>query len=159
MWRSVGVLAVAACSDRVAVEDPTWVSSEDLLPSEPDALYDTAAPESACGDIHEVDFELTGVLVRPQGMPVANASVWLEQRDWGPTVVHGSGTTDADGIFRFTAAAVPIVEGCWAIGPQFFAVAHLGELYAEDGANMEIVQAWLDGSSVADLYQPLVTEQ
>jgi hypothetical protein len=156
MWRSVGVLAVVGCSERVVVADPTWSTpSEDAFDSEP---LDTGLFESACGDTHEVDFELTGVLLRPDGAPVASAPVWLEQRDWGPTVVHGSGTTGDDGTFRFHVVEVPIVEGCWAVGPQLFAVAHLGELHAEDGANMEIVTAWLDGSPVAAMLQPLVTE-
>ena len=79
------------------------------------------------------------------------ADVWLEQRNWGPTEVHGEGITAANGAFRFPVLRLPIVEGCWGVGPQFFAVADSGPYIGELGINMQVVQGWQDGSLIADL--------
>jgi hypothetical protein len=155
MWRGVVFVALVGCSERIAGADPTWETGA-VEPEDEGTL--ATADASACGATYEDDFVVSGILVRPDGTPVPSAEVWLEQRDWGPLTVHGDGWTDASGRFSFSAVDVPIVEGCWAIGPQFYVAALLGELYAEDGANMEIVQAWLDGTHEAALYQPLVTE-
>ncbi|MEQ1507175.1 MAG: hypothetical protein ABMB14_33410, partial [Myxococcota bacterium] len=120
---------------------------------------DGTPQDSACGETELVALELSGVALTADGAPAAGAEVWLEQRDWGPTEIHGSGLADDAGRFRFAVTEVPIVAGCWGIGPQFWASASHGGATGEVAVNMQVVMAWLDGSGVADLSDvPVVCE-
>lgn len=113
---------------------------------------DDTLPPSACGETHIVDEQISGRVTDPAGNPVADADVWLEQRDWGALRIHGGGISDADGTFLFPATELPIIEGCWGVGPQFYAVADTGEVVGEVGANMAVVRGWQDGTGIADLH-------
>ncbi|MEZ4235160.1 MAG: hypothetical protein R3F59_03160 [Myxococcota bacterium] len=156
MWRFGVLVTIVGCSERVDVAGPTW-DDDGTLPVTVAADTAAEAPDyGACGPTHLVDLRIVGVAIGSDAAPLAGAVARLETRDWGPVTVHGAGTTVDDGSFDFLALDVPIVEGCWAIGPQFYVVVEEGALYGEDGANPEVVRAWLDGTYVADLSDPPV---
>ncbi len=86
--------------------------------------------------------------------------MWLEERNWRPTTIHGHGTTDDLGNFLFEIDEIPIVEGCWGIGPQFYVVGEDGSRIGEIPVNMQIVFAWLDETLAADVMGlPLVVQE
>ena len=143
----VGVLLAAACSERVTAHGPDTVA----LAEPEDPVQDGSQAESACGDLYLVDLSVGGTVHDADGAPVPNAVVWLEERSWSPGTIHGSGTTDADGVVWFDVFQVPILEECWAVGPQFFLVAEAYGQTADVPANFTVVSAWLDGTMEADL--------
>jgi hypothetical protein len=109
--------------------------------------------------VHEVDLEIQGVVHDGSGLPAPGVEVWLEERAWAPTTVHGQGMTDADGRFTFPATAMPIVEQCWGFAALFYIAAQDLESYGEIEANYPIVSAWLEGETVADFeVRPVVLE-
>ena len=116
-------------------------------------------PEGACGPVHSVDMEIRGKVEDTSGLPAPGVEVWLEERAWEPTTVHGQGMTDADGHFAFPATALPIVEQCWGFAALFNIVAQDLESYGEIDANYPIISAWLAGEAVADFeVRPVVLE-
>ena len=118
-----------------------------------------AAPDGACGPVHAVDLEIRGRVEDASGLPAPGVEVWLEERAWAPTTVHGQGMTDADGHFTFPATGMPIVEQCWGFAALFHIVAQDLERYGEIDANYPIVSAWLAGEPVADFeVRPVVLE-
>jgi hypothetical protein len=132
---------VADCVDCTGVRAEEDQGSEDLLD----------APDSMCGNVWYVDMEVVGQLVGPDGTPVPDAEVWLEERAWMPTSVHGEGWTDAEGHFAFEVTGVPIVEDCWGWAALFHVVGERDDASGEIDVNMQIVRAWQDGSFVADV--------
>ncbi|MEQ1571919.1 MAG: hypothetical protein ABMA64_40200 [Myxococcota bacterium] len=138
------IAVVSGCASELA---PIEVGVPDLPEAEDPATEDVA---SACGDTHHVDVVVTGVLHDADGAPIPDAEVRLEERNWSPLAVYGVGHTDEDGFAWFEATALPIVEGCWGIGPQFYMVVDTTSHLAEVGANPTVVSAWLDGTLEAD---------
>jgi hypothetical protein len=119
----------------------------------------TSVPEGACGPVHAVDLEIRGRVEDASGLPASGVEVWLEERAWAPTTVHGQGMTDADGHFTFPATGMPIVEQCWGFAALFHLVAQDLERYGEIDANYPIVSAWLANETVADFeVRPVVLE-
>lgn len=138
-------LVLSACSESVTAAPPEAVA----LP-EPEDPASTAVPESACGDTTLVDVTICGTLRDADGAPITGASARLEERSWMPGTVFGAGDSDDAGEVWFDAVAVPIVEGCWAVGPQFYLVVDAGGAVGEAPANATVVGAWLDGTLEAD---------
>lgn len=124
---------------------------EDGTPYEDAEPLDPADATGQCGDVHIVDMTLTGYVVDDQWQPVDGIDVWLEERNWTPLNSHGEGRTDGTGRFRLELTDVPIVEGCWGIGPQFYVVSEAGAAACEVPANMQLVIAWLDDTLEADI--------
>lgn len=104
-----------------------------------------------CGETHVVDMTLTGFVVDAQWQPVAGMEVWLEERNWTPLNSHGETVTDENGRYELALTDLPIVEGCWGIGPQFYVVSEDGPAWCEVPANMQLVIAWLDETLEADI--------
>lgn len=152
------VVVCAGCEDLEGVEPMTVPSPspEVAAPERDEPPAEVEAP-SACGETWHPNLEVVGQVFDADGAPVADADVWLELRNWGPLQVQGEGSTDDDGRFSFTAWEVPIVEGCWAIGPQFYLVAESGDVTGDQGVNMTLVRAWQDGTA-ADGIQVTIDE-
>lgn len=110
----------------------------------------SAPPDGACGPVHYIDLEIRGLVQDESGMPAASVEVWLDERAWVPTTIHGQGMTDADGRFAFPATELPIVERCWGFAALFHIVAQDLESYGEIDANYPIISAWLAGDTFAD---------
>ncbi|HHO49939.1 MAG TPA: hypothetical protein ENK18_03485 [Deltaproteobacteria bacterium] len=148
-WTLAGCLGLGVGCDPGAPGAPPDPKPPTTL-SSPTSTGSGDELESACGITHVVDMTISGVVVDAAWRGVSGAEVWLEERDWGPTVVRGSGLSHEDGAFLFEIEQVPIIEGCWGIGPQFHVVADDGLRIGEIPVNMQIVFAWLDGSLEAN---------
>jgi hypothetical protein len=149
---AIALLIAAACGPR----DEVTPDQGDGPPADSGA---NLPPEGACGPVHAVDLAIQGVVQDASGLPAPGVEVWLEERAWAPTTVHGQGMTDADGRFTFPATGMPIVEKCWGFAALFYIVAQDLESYGEIDANYPIVSAWLQGESVADFeIRPVVLE-
>lgn len=122
----------------------------------PEVSTEPTSTEPLCAE--PVFFELTlGGSVTEGGTAAPGAEVWLEERNWRPTTVHGQGQADAQGRYRFEATELPIIEGCWGWATGFFVVARQGDAIAEHPLNSKIVSAWLDGGTQIDV-DPLQLE-
>lgn len=156
MWRRWLVVAcLGGCGTGVA----TGTEDADIeLGEQVSEGADTAIPQGACGETSFIALDVSGRVVDDAGRAVHDVSVWVEQRHWGPTVVHGTGTTDTEGRYQFEASEMPIVDGCWGTGPQFFGVASDGTQRTELEINYALVTAWLGGTERVDLSDLLVFE-
>jgi hypothetical protein len=70
---------------------------------------------SACGEPTygiEITF-LNGRVERPNGMPIASATVELEDRQLAPPTVRGNATTDGGGEFSLDATEITSWPDCW----------------------------------------------
>jgi hypothetical protein len=118
-----------------------------------------APPDGACGPVHYVDLEIRGYVRDGSGLPAAGVEVWLDERAWVPTTIHGQGMTDSEGHFEFPATELPIVERCWGFAALFHIAAQDLEAYGEIDANYPIISAWLAGEPVADFdVRPVVLQ-
>lgn len=107
-------------------------------------------PAGACGDYHETDVQIVGRVTTADGTPVEGADIWLEERNWAPGTVHGSGTADAQGAYTFDATTLPIIEDCWGTAVDFWLVGEAPGLFGDKPMNPPIINAWNDGSLVVD---------
>lgn len=107
--------------------------------------------DEACGETHLVDMTLSGRVLDADWQPVPDVGVWVEERDWNPGKVHGTGLTDQAGHFDLALSDLPLIEGCWSIGPRFFVAAEEDTLVCEVPADTQLVIAWLDSTLDADL--------
>jgi hypothetical protein len=149
-----GLLAVA-CNHDLDAGPPT----ADEAPFDSATTGAGAPPEGACGPVHYVDLEIRGIVQDGSGLPAAGVEVWLDERAWVPTTIHGQAMTDADGHFAFPATELPIVERCWGFAALFHIAAQDLEAYGEIDANYPIISAYLANESVADFdVRPVVLQ-
>ena len=104
----------------------------------------------ACAEPVYFDASVTG-RVTDGGAPAEGVEVRIEERNWAPGTLHGSGSTGADGRFTFEATGLPIIEGCWGWATGFYVVAQRGTGTAEWGINSLIVSAWQEDAPTVDL--------
>lgn len=147
------VLALSAvgCGSAAEVDPVDRGGAESLLQTEPEDPVPDGAPESACGEATLIDLVVTGTVHDLDGEPIVDHQVWVEERSWMPGTVFGEGQTGPNGRVEFEIHDVPIVEGCWGVGPQFWTVISGGSGEAELPSNPLVVGAWLEGSKAIDL--------
>ena len=149
-----GLSLFVACTPPSELDLPQFVGAP---PPGEDDPYEGADPldpadlDSQCGETHTVDMTLSGYVIDDAWQPVADVSVWLEERNWTPLNSHGEAVTDERGRYHLSLTDVPIVEDCWGTGPQFYVVSEQGRARCEVPANMQLVIAWLDETLEADI--------
>jgi hypothetical protein len=103
-----------------------------------------------CADPVYFDASFRGRVTR-DGAPAAGADVRIEERNWAPGTVHGSGTSNEQGTFDIPATEMPIVEGCWGWATGFFVVAEQDGLSDDWPVNAVVTSAWIADESVITL--------
>jgi hypothetical protein len=141
---------LVACDQPAAIQDCEDCVGDERVAEGSEDLLD--APQSQCGNVWYVDMTVVGQLTGPD--------VWLEERAWMPTSIHGEGVTDDEGRFSFDVVEVPIVEECWGWAALFSVVGEHADASGEIDANMQIVRGWQDGTNIADVSKlPFVLER
>jgi len=100
-----------------------------------------------CEDPVYFDASFRGRVTR-NGAPASGAEVRVEERNWAPGTVHGTGTSNEQGMFDFPATGMPIVEGCWGWATGFFVVAEQDDLSDEWPVNSILTSAWIEHKDV-----------
>ena len=108
--------------------------------------------------VSEIFSPVSGTVVEPNGTPVNNAEVRLEDRGWNPSVTTmGAGQTNAQGRYDFEVPELIDVEDCWGVLLNYYIVAERGPAFGEDDVNPSLLAAINDQSLVANLPQLVIT--
>lgn len=107
-------------------------------------------PPSACGEVTEgYEVRLQGA-VSLQGEPVAGAEVTIREKLWNAGRIHGTATTDADGLFEVQVTEIVSVEECWGTALDYTADV-TWETWARSRDLNSTLYAAIIGSGEADI--------
>jgi hypothetical protein len=110
---------------------------------------DTEPVDGACGEVTEHRLNLLAKVVDGGGLPVAGATVRLEERLWDPRTV-GSATTDGTGEASLSNLAITGVEDCWGTALDYVLVAEMGAQSDEENVNSRLFGAVSVGDATVD---------
>ena len=155
------LLALCACQGEGVLElvDTTTPTGANAGGSDTGTTTTLTAPTGGgCGDVRTWPIRVEGTVVEPNGTPVNNAEVRLEDRGWNPSVTTmGAGQTNAQGRYDFEVPELIDVEDCWGVLLNYYIVAERGPAFGEDDVNPSLLAAINDQSLVANLPQLVIT--
>jgi hypothetical protein len=140
------------------VEVIRWTSVL-VLGCTPDLASDTgdSTLPGACGGVSNIELvQISGAVRSSEDQTfVPNVDLALEERNWDPGHVHGTGRTDANGRFTFTAEDITVVDGCWGLAVSYWLVGTGAGPYdgwaGEKPMNPLLIEVWETGDTDASL--------
>lgn len=127
-----------------------------------DTVADDSPPpplESPCGETtYGLSVTIRGAVEWGSGASAADASLTLEDRTGGPTVVIGTATADSNGNFTLTSNDVTAIEDCWLSVLSYHLVAEVDGSTEERKINREIWTAIQNDEDIDMTADPIVID-